>query len=153
MGDILPYLGVSHYYAEDDAAGKTVVLEDMTGKTRTEVQKYLKSQNLTAVFVGDGETVTDQIPAAGRSVPGTSQVLVYMGEEAAEREVEVPDFAGLHRQQANDAAGALGLYILPKGNHAIASYITAVSQSIPKGTKVPVGTTIELEFADTRTSP
>ena len=153
MGDILPYLGVSHYYTEEDAAGKTVVLSDMTGMTRTEAQKYLKEQSLTAVFEGDGETVTDQIPAPGRSVPGASQVLLYMGEEAAEREVEVPDFLGMHRQQANDAAGALGLYILPKGNQEVASYVTVTGQSVPKGTKVTVGTTIELEFVDTRTSP
>ena len=121
--------------------------------TRAEVQKYLKSQNLTAVFEGNGETVTDQIPGPGRSLPGDSQVLLYMGEEAEERTVEVPDFTGMHRQQASDAAGLLGLYILPKGNDGIASHITAVSQSIPKGTKVTVGTTIEVEFADRGTGP
>ena len=153
MEDILPYLGVSHYYTEEDAAGKTVVLEDMTGMTRAEAQNYLKSQNLTAVFEGDGETVTGQIPGAGRALPGNSQVLLYMGEQSEERLVEVPDLLGMHRQQASDAAGLLGLYILPKGNDGIASYITAVSQSIPKGTKVPVGTTIEVEFADRGTGP
>ena len=153
MGDILPYLGVSHYYAEEDAAGKTVVLGDMTGMTEVQVKKYLKEQTLTPVFVGAGDTVTDQIPGPGRSLPGASQVLVYMGEDANQREAEVPDFLGMHRQQANSAAGTLGLYILPKGNHEIAPYVKAVSQSVPKGTKVPVGTTIELEFADARTSP
>ena len=153
MGDILPYLGVSHYYTEEDAAGKTVVLRDMTGMTKKDAEKYLKENSLTGVYLGVGETVTDQIPGPGRSLPGASQILVYMGEEAADREVEVPDFLGMHRQQANDTAGSLGLYILPKGNKEVASYVTATSQSIPKGKKVPVGTMIEIEFADTRTSP
>ncbi|MBR5529806.1 MAG: PASTA domain-containing protein [Oscillospiraceae bacterium] len=153
LGDILPYLGVSHHYAEEDVAGKTVVLQDLTGMTRKDVQKTLKSQNLTAVFLGEGETVTGQIPGPGRSLPGNSQVLVYMGEETEERMVEVPDFTGMHRQQACDAAGLLGLYVLPKGNNGVADYITAISQSVPKGMKVPVGTTITVEFTDKRTSP
>ncbi len=153
MEDILPYLGVSHEYAPDEAAGKQVVLGDLTGMTRKEAQKYLKDLTLTPVFEGEGETVTAQIPAPGQSIPGASQVLLYMGGGADQREAEVPDFLGMHRQQASDAAGALGLYILPKGNQEVAPFVTVTGQSIPKGTKVPVGTTIELEFVDTRTSP
>jgi len=63
--------------------------------------------------------------------------------------VEVPDFSGMNRQQASDAAGELGLYILATGNREIAAHVVATAQSIPAGETVAVGTMIQLEFTDT----
>jgi len=150
MGDILPYLGVKQSFSEEDIAGRTVVMEDLTGMTVKEAQKLLKDQTLTAILSGNGETVTAQIPAAGQSLPGGSQVLLYLGEEPSEELVSVPNFMGMTRQQASDAAGALGLYILPKGNLDISPGVTATAQSVATGTQVSVGTTIELIFTDTK---
>ena len=93
--------------------------------------------------------VTAQIPEPGQTVPGGSQVLLYLGQSPERETVEVPDFAGMNRQQASDAAGKLGLYILVTGNDEISMQVTATAQSVPKGTKVPAGTTITLEFTDT----
>ena len=123
-----------------------MTVEDFTGLTLKEAEKQLKALGLTAQTVGSGETVTAQIPMAGNVVPGNSQVLLYMGEIPEERLVTVPDFTGMTRQQASDAAGLLGLYILVTGNDAMHAVVTAQSQ--PKETQVPVGTTIKLEFAD-----
>jgi len=150
MADILPYLGVKHSYTEEDAAGKTVVLEDMTGLKPEEAQKLLKEQGLTCVLRGTADTVTAQLPGPGKSVPGDSQVILYLGEEPVEEAVTVPDFSGMTRQQASDAAGLLGLYILVTGNDEVAPNITVVNQSVPAGTQTKVGTTIELLFTDTK---
>ena len=150
LADILPYLDVKRTYSEEDAAGQTVVLENMIGMTAKEAEKQLNAQLLTARFVGTGETVTGQIPAAGQSVPGDSQVLLYLGEPTEETVVKVPDFLGMNRQQATDAAGKLGLYILVSGNDEIAPGVTVASQSVAAGSEVPGGTTITLEFMDTR---
>ena len=149
MADILPYLGVKQTFSEEDVAGQTVVLEDLTGLTAKEAQKLLKEQSLTMQAVGTGETVTGQIPAAGESLPGGSQVLVYFGETPEEEMVVVPDFMGMNRQQASDAAGALGLYILVSGNNEVSTKVTVTAQDTAAGTQVKVGTTIRLEFADT----
>ena len=73
-----------------------------------------------------------------------------MGEPAEERMVTVPDFKGMNRQQAADAAGKLGLYILVSGNQKIEPGVTAVAQSVPAGNLVTVGTTVQVEFIDTR---
>ena len=150
MADILPYLGVEQVFGEEDLAGRTVVLEDMTGMTEKEAQEYLKENGLAARSEGISETVTAQIPAAGQSVPGGSQVLLYFGEEPEKRLVEVPDFAGMNRQQASDTALAWGLFILVSGNSSVEPDVIVTAQSVPKNTKVPVGTTIRLEFADTK---
>ena len=149
LSDILPYLGVERSYTEEDIAGQTFVLDDLTGLTRKETETVLKEQSLTARFVGEGETVTGQIPAAGQSVPGGSQVLVYLGENVPEESVTVPDFAGMNRQQASDEAGKLGLYVLVTGSDEISASVVVTSQSITAGDTVPIGTTIELTFTDT----
>ncbi len=148
MADILPYLEVKRNYTEEDAAGREVTVEDYSGLTLTEAQKQLKALGITAETVGTGDTVTAQIPAPGNVVPGNSQVLLYLGEEPDTRLVTVPDFTGMTRQQASDAAGLLGLYILVTGNDAMDAVVTA--QAYTKDTQVPVGTTIKLEFADTK---
>ena len=149
MADILPYLGVERTWSEGDLAGQEIVMEDMTDLTAADAERKLKEMGITAKFSGTGETVTGQIPAAGQTVPGGSEVLLYLGEDAAEELVSVPDFTGMHRQQAADAAGAVGLYILVTGNDAVSASVTVTAQSIEKDTQVPVGTTITLEFTDT----
>ncbi len=150
LSDILPYLGVERTFSQDEIQGKQVVTEDLTGFTREEAEKALKAMDLTARFSGTGETVTGQIPAPGQSVPGGSQVIVYLGEEAPEKTVAVPDFAGMNRQQAVEQAGKLGLYVLVCGNDGISSAVVAVSQSVEPGKQVPVGTTVAVTFADTQ---
>ena len=149
MGDILPYLGVEQSWEESDPAGKKILMEDYNGLTADDAARKLKEKGLAVLFSGSGETVTAQIPAAGQIIPGGSQVLLYLEEEPGTRMVPVPDFYGMNRQQASDAAGKLGLHILVTGNREITPGATATVQSIPPETQVPVGTTITLEFTDT----
>ncbi len=150
MADILPYLGVKQNFTEADIPGQSVVVENMTGLTLKEAEKLLKSQNLGYQAVGSGETVTGQIPAAGKTVSGGSEVLLYFGEEVPKETVTVPDFVGMNRQQASDKGAELGLYVLVSGNTSLEPTVTVASQDIPAGTEVPLGTTIKLEFIDTK---
>lgn len=146
MQDILPYLGVEKSFGPEDLAGKEIVLEDYSGLTAADAERKLKITGLRCRLIGTGETVTSQIPASGQTVPGNSEVLLYLNEDTAERLVAVPDFSGMHRQQAAQAAGELGLYLLVSGNTELSPQVVATAQSIPKDTQVPVGTTITLEF-------
>ena len=137
MGDILPYLGVERKFSPEEAAGQILILDDLTGMAAADAQKQLKQLGLTAESIGTGDTVTAQIPAPGQSVPGGSQILLYLGEAPEGRSVTVPD-----------SAGKLGLYILAAGNPEISPQNTVISQNIPKETQVPVGTTVTLTFTD-----
>ena len=150
MADILPYLGVKQSFSEEDIQGKTVIVEDLTGKTPKEADKLLKDSGLSAQYIGTGDTVTGQIPQSGSAVPGGSQILLYLGETPPMQTVEMPDFVGMNRQQANDAAGALGIYILPTGNQEISPAVIVTTQDIAPKTQVSVGTTVRLEFANAR---
>ena len=144
LSDILPYLGVSTSYAPEDAAGRLFGVADLTGMTRKEAEQALKTSNLTPRFLGEGEVVTGQIPAPGESVPGGSQILVYLGERPPEERVTVPDFTGMTRTQAISAA--TGLYIQELGNPDADAVV--VAQDIPPGTETDQGTTIQLTFID-----
>ena len=149
LSDILPYLGVHRSYGPEDIQSQAVIMPDLTGKTAKEATALLKEQNLTAVCSGNQQTVTGQIPAAGQSVPGGSQVLLYFGVPAENEAVKVPDLHRMTRQQASDAAGLLGLYIMVAGNPDITPSVVVTGQSVAAGTEVPRGTTITLTFADT----
>ena len=149
MADILPYLGVEQSFSREDPAGKTVILEDLTGLTESQAYTIIKDQGLTCMTIGTGDRVTAQIPAAGQGIPGNGQVLLYLGEEPRTQPVTVPDFTGMDRRQASLAAGKLGLYILVSGNCEIAPQVVVTAQSEAKDTQVPPGTTIILTFTDT----
>ena len=150
MEDILPYLGVARKV--EDAAEQTVIMEDMTDHTQKQAQQRLKELGLSAVTRGEGETVTSQIPTPGQSVPGGSEVILYFGEEPENTETEVPDFSGMNRQQASDAAAAAGIYIQVKGNTSLDINVVVTQQSVAAGSCVALGTTVELVFTDTKAS-
>ena len=148
LGDILPYLGVARSFSAEDPMGKTVVMEDLTGLTEKEAAAILKKAGLIPRFIGDQPHVTGQIPAPGETVSGGSEVLIYLGGEAAPGQVKVPDFSGMNRQQASDAAGKLGLYILVRGNTEISPHVRVIAQSEPPGATVSEGSSVVLTFAD-----
>ena len=145
LGDILPYLGVQKNTQQETQT----ILEDYTDLTRPDAQSKLKESGLSAQFVGDGQIITGQLPAAGQLVPSGSEILLYLGEMPETALVEVPDFSGMHRQQASIAAGQQRLYILVTGNGDISPQVTVTSQSVHAGAQVLAGTTITLEFTDT----
>lgn len=149
MADILPYLGVRRSYGPEDLAGQEMEVADCNGLTAGDAARKLKESGFQSKFQGTGAVVTGQIPSPGQRIPGGSEVLLYLGEEPGQRMVQVPDFSGMHRQQAAEAAGKLGLYLLAAGNGEISPKVTVTSQSIPKDTEVSVGTTVTLEFTDT----
>ena len=146
MADILPYLEVER----TEPYNQLIPVRDVTGLTEKEACSVLKEMGLTAVCSGTQETVTAQIPAAGTELPFGSQVLLYLGEDGAAAPVTVPDFIGMNRQQAAEAAGKLGLSLEMTGNTGLEPTVRVSAQSIEKNTQVPSGTTIKLEFTDTQ---
>ena len=141
---ILPYLGVPRQAGE-----ATVTLEDCSGLTKQEAQTLLKACNLVPKWSGNGEKVTFQLPQPGQLLTVNSQVLLYLGEQPEEETVPVPDFTGMNRQQASDAAGQLGLTVLVTGNPEISPNVTVSAQNYEPDTLVSMGTTITLTFTDT----
>jgi len=149
MAGILPYLGVERSFGPEDAQSTTVILPELSGMTAKEAEKALQDLGLSARCSGTGETVTGQIPFPGQSVPGGSQVLVYLGQDPELDTREMPDFRGMNRSQAAAAAGGLGIYILVTGNTDTDPAVRVTGQDIPPGTQVAAGTTVTLRFTHT----
>ena len=143
LSDILPYLSV-----RSTQQTQMVQMPDLTGMTEKEATAALKALGLGVDALGSMGIVTGQIPAAGQSVPVGSQVLLYLGAQPEKEKIKVPDFTGMTRQQASDAAGKLGLYILATGNPSTENKVTAIAQDIAAGTLVDVGTVITVTFSD-----
>jgi len=146
MREILPYLGVEPVYTEAELATIDMLVPDCTGMTEEEAAEALEKAGFASYrVVGDGETVTDQIPAPGRMVPASAQIVLYMGEEKPTDTVEVPNLRGLSAEYANEALTDRGLIM--KATGATSSSNTQVSaQSHEPGTEVDRGTVITVQF-------
>ena len=148
MEKILDYLGVEKSYS----ATADVMVPNLTGLNLADATTSLKKNNLSIRVVGDGDTVTGQIPAKGASIPGGSEVVVYMGAEVPTDQVQVPSVIGLNVEQAKQKLAAQGLYLKASGASEFGSTVVAYEQSTPAGTSVDRGTTIEVRFTDSTAS-
>ena len=145
--DILPYLGVEPDYTSEDIRGVNMVVPDVVGRTEQEAAELLTAKTITYRVIGSGDVVTDQLPTAGKQVPGNSEIVLYMGEEKLNVMVEVPNFIDYSVADVNWLAANAGLYIQAKGTDVTTNYVLAAYQDIPAGTQVERGTTVTVEFA------
>ena len=150
--DILPYLGVEPDYGSEDIRGVNFTVPDVIGMDETEAGELLAEKTIIYRVVGTGSVVTDQLPLAGRQVPGNSQIILYMGAEKQATRVEVPDFIGCSVADVNYLASNAGLYVQAKGTDRTDVYVLAAYQDIDPGTEVDRGTTITVEFSSTGAS-
>lgn len=145
--DILPYLGVEPDYSSDDIRGVNITLPDVIGMTEDEAAALLSEKSITYRTVGQGSTVSDQLPSPGAEVPGNSEIILYFGNAVKTTEqVEVPDFVGYGIADVDYLATNAGLYIQAKGTDHRDEYVTVAYQDIEPGTMVDRGTTITVEF-------
>ena len=128
-----------------------MLVPNVTGKTLADATAALKKNNLTLRTVGDGDTVTGQIPAQGASIPGGSEVVLYMGEQVPTDQVQVPNVVGLTLAQAQKKMTEAGLYLKASGASGY-STSTAYEQEVAAGTSVDRGTAIEVRFTDSAAS-
>ena len=145
--DILPYLGVEPDYSSDDIRGVNITLPDVIGMTEDEAAALLSGKSITYRTVGQGSTVSDQLPGPGAEVPGNSEIILYFGNAVKTTEqVEVPDFVGYGIADVDYLATNAGIYIQAKGTDHRDEYVTVAYQDIEPGTMVDRGTTITVEF-------
>ena len=148
LADMLPYLGIQPEYTGEEAALAEVSMPELLGLTLAEAKIKLEEKNLSCRTVGDGETVTEQIPGEGAAIPGGSQVVLYLGETPQTAEVAVPDVIGKDGEAANVLLTEAGLYMKIIGATGVENTILAVRQEPAAGTMVAPGTVVEVEFSD-----
>lgn len=150
IANILDYMGVEKQYTPDEMSGADTMVPKVTGHYLDYAQNLLTQAGLTYRTVGEGTVVTGQIPAQGATIPGSSQVVLYLGnEEVPSDQVEVPNVEGLTPEGVQSALNKVGLYLRATGAvEYYASSNKAASQSIAAGTLVDRGTVVEVRFVD-----
>lgn len=148
--DILPYLGVEPVYTEDELDRSEITVPNVIGMTKEKAESTLKKQNISYKTVGDGDTVTDQVPANGVTVPATAQAILYLGGTKSTDQISVPDVKGLSLAEAKRVLAEKNLYIKITGvsSSQMTSSTVAESQSIDPGTKVNIGTVVTVVFSN-----
>jgi len=148
MEEALPYLDIDPIYTEDEQSAKSVVMPDLTGMSFSDAEAALKKLGLTCASQGSEARVTDQIPAAGATVAGNTKAVLYLGGSKPDKEVTVPYLRGEKLSHAKAALQEMGLYVLVSGGVSDGTQ-TVTKQDVVSGTKVPYGTVITVETADT----
>ncbi len=152
LNDGLPYLGVGPGYDETEADRREVSTPRIIDMTKDEAAAAAESAGLTYRFLGEGDTVSDQVPSAGQKVPVDSQMIIYLGDRTKTTEpVTVPNLVGRAPEEVEAVLKNNNLYLRRTGV-ASSKYnwqTTAIKQNPAAGTKVSVGTVIEVEFSNT----
>ena len=151
MEEVLPYIGVTSVYADDESDRREVSVPSVVGQTDEQAASTLEQAGFGYRVVGDGDTVTDQVPASGVRIPVSGRVILYMGENKPTEQIEVPDLTGLTPDECRDTLEQYGLYLRQKGvaNSQVTGSTTASRQSPAAGTKVNIGSVVTVEFSDT----
>ena len=152
MNEVLPYIGVEPVYDETEADRREVSTPRVIDMTQEEAEAAAKNAGLTCRFLGEGDTVSDQVPSAGQKIPVDSQMIIYLGDRTKTTEpVTVPDILGRAPEEVEAVLKNNNLYLRRTGV-ASSQYnwqTTAIKQNPAPGTKVSVGTVIEVEFSNT----
>ena len=148
MADILPYLGVEVSYTDREQSVIDRAVPDVTGRTVDEAASLVQAQNLTYRTVGDGDTVTAQLPAANAVVAAGSEVILYCGTQPSSGTTEMPELTGLTYEIARIRMGWSGLYINESGVLMDPSTATITRQSVEAGTELEYGSVVTVYLSD-----
>jgi len=149
LADILPLaLGIMPQYSEDQMQDLSIIVPRVTEGYVGNAIGRLRSVGLTYTIVGDGNSVTAQLPAPNAQVaPGTA-VLVFAGVDAHDSEVTVPNLSGMTFEGARRALENRGLFIRTTGVPMSDVRARVSVQSVSAGAGVPHGTVIEVTLID-----
>ncbi len=148
LTDVLPYLGVEQSYDDSESDRREYEVPGLIGQTKEGAENAIAGAGLTCRFVGDGDTVTDQVPSGGVKIPSGSQVILYLGGEKPSEMITVPNVLGEHPSTAKERLENNNLYMRRTGikTSQTNSGTVAVQQNPTAGTEVPIGTVITVSF-------
>lgn len=151
MEDVLPYVGVTPIYTDEENDRRELTVPSVIGSTESEAAASLEQAGFSYRVVGEGDKVTDQVPSGGVRIPASGKVILYMGESKPTEQVEVPDLTGLTPDECRSVLEQYGLYLKQKGvaSSQVTGSTTASRQSPAVGTKVNIGAVVTIEFSDT----
>lgn len=153
LTNVLPYMGIEPEYSEEELAQMQISVGRYVGNSIEDAKAKVRALGVTAEIVGNGDTVTGQVPARGSMIEKEHGKIILYTDDADPnaKTVKVPNVLGLTAAQANERLIAAGLNIEIKGsqNYWTGGGATVTSQSYAGGTDVPYGTVVTIEVLHT----
>lgn len=138
---VLPYIGIEPQYSEEEM---TVTVPGYVGSTLENAVNDLTWRDISYEIVGNGDTVTAQMPESGAAISRTNgKIILYTGSEEPKATVEMPNLVGKSVEAANRILVNLGLNVSISGA-SNGSSATVISQSIEAGTMVAPATVVNI---------
>ena len=149
LSEVLPHLGIDTIYSENDARLMDTMVPNVVGQSTEEATAALEAKGLNVRVIGEGSTVTGQIPSGSRSVPKSSTVVVTTESDGEVPMTTVPVLVGLSPTQVAWTVKNKNLNIRYSGTGYESSSGVSKSQDIPVGSRVEQGTVVTVEFSVT----
>jgi len=145
LEDILPMsLGIMPEYSEEDLRDINVHVPRVTSLRTEDAVTLLEEQGYEYTIVGDGDTVTAQLPSRNAYVASGTKVILYTDSEVQRTQVTVPNLAGKTYAQARGELESRGLFIRAGGAPKSDTNAYVSVQSIPGGREVLFGSIVEI---------
>jgi len=108
----------------------------------------LSGSGFEFLVIGEGDSITAQLPAPNARVASGTTVILFAGEELPKEQVTVPQLSGMKYTAAKQALENRGLFIRTTGAKKSGARVEVSVQSIPAGQKTTYGSIIEVTLID-----
>ncbi len=121
-----------------DAKEESVIIPDLRGDKVTSAEKTLNELGINCVIEGDGTFVTSVTPIPGYKVKKGDSITLYAGSrfDRNEKEIVVPDFRKLNKEEAEEILKSLGLKGEFEGEGEIKEQSISAGEIIKSGDKI-----------------
>jgi len=146
LNDILRYLDIQPQYTAEELKQiefyKEYIVPNTIGMNVEDAKKEINDNKFNAKVIGNGNKVIDQVPKAGFMLKEGSTIILFT-QEMSQTTVAVPNVVGLSSQDAQKVLSNSLLNIKVKGIKG-----KIIRQNPQPGTKVSIGSIVEVEIAD-----
>ncbi|MDU6312859.1 MAG: stage V sporulation protein D [Clostridium perfringens] len=121
-----------------DAKEESIIIPDLRGDKVTSAEKTLNELGINCVIEGDGTFVTSVTPIPGYKVKKGDSITLYAGSrfDRNEKEIVVPDFRKLNKEEAEEILKSLGLKGEFEGEGEIKEQSISAGEIIKNGDKI-----------------
>ncbi len=144
LSDILPYLSVQPQYTEEELATLDISVSSYLDMTLDEATGYLIEDEIKYKVVGNGDTVTAQMPEAGTTMPQSGTIILYTGDKTPSKNITIPNLVDYSVAGATNRLAQSGLTVRVVGNENAGSDALVISQSPEAGTVVSEGAVVTI---------
>ena len=144
LSDILPYLSVQPHYTEEELETLDVSIPPLMEQKLKDAEATLIDKEIKYKIKGNGDTVVDQMPQPGSTMPQSGTMILYTGDAKPSKNITVPNLVDYSVAGASDRITSMGLNVRVVGNSNAGSTALVISQSPEAGEVVAEGTVITI---------